>query len=130
MTALVAAPAAATLADTHPEPATDRPGLGQLILVLKLAALVLDLPATLAPIDQRRVKLLIDLARRLAVTMLAVIIPRAAPRPTRSRLRLPARERRRLALSRPTRLLQLPLKLPDPPAQPLVLARQPADLAP
>jgi Transposase len=32
------------------------------------------------------------------------------PRP----LRLPTRERRRLALPRPTRLLQLPLKLPDP----------------
>ncbi len=130
MTALMTAPAAATLADMHPKPATDRSGLGQLVLVLKLAALMLDLPATLTPINQQRIELLIHLPRRLAMTMLAVIIPRPASRPARRRLRLPTRERRRLALGHPPRLLQLPLKLPDPRQQPLVLPRQTDHLAP
>ncbi len=75
----MATPAAAALADMHPKPATDRPRLGQLVLILVLAALVLDLPATPAPRSQQRIELLIHLPRRLTMRMLAVIIPGSAP---------------------------------------------------
>jgi hypothetical protein len=74
MTALMTTPATAALPDMHPKPTTDRPRVGQLVLILKLAAFLLDLPATPTPWRQRRVKLLIDLPWRLAVTMLAVIV--------------------------------------------------------
>ena len=125
MAALMPASAAPALADMHSEPAADRPRLGQLVLILKLDALVHDLPATLTPRRKRRVELLIHLPRRLAMTMPAVLLARPATRPTRPPLRLPARERRRLTLPRPPRLLQLALKLPDPRPQPLVLGREP-----
>jgi hypothetical protein len=62
--------------------------------------------------------------------MPAVLLPRPAPRPTRTLLRLATRERRRLTLPRAPRLLQLPLKLLNLQAQPLILAREPDRLAP
>ncbi len=80
MTALVPRPATPTLADLHPKPATDRPRLCKLVLILKLAALVLD-PVTLTPPSQWRVELLIHLPRRLAMRMAAMLLPRPAPRP-------------------------------------------------
>ena len=130
MTALMPATATAALADMHSEPPTDPPGLGQVVLILVLDPVFLDLAATLAPWPERRVQLLINLPRRLAMPMPAVLITRPAPRPTRLRLRLPTRERRRLTLPRPTRLLQLPLRPPGPGPQPLILGRQPDRLAP
>lgn len=130
MTALVAATTTGTFADVHREPPSDRPRLGQLILVLVLDPLLLDLPATLTPRRQRRVELLVDLLRRLAMTMPAVPLSRPAARTDRSRLRRPARERRRLTLGSPPRLLKLALQLPDPGPQPLVLAREPHELVP
>lgn len=130
MTSLMATPTAAALADMHPKPPADRPGLGQLVLILKLDPLVLDLPATLTTTDQRRVELLIHLPGRLMMRMPAMLLPGTTPRPPRLRLRFPARERRCLTLARPPRLFQLALQLPDPRAKSLVLARQPADLAP
>jgi hypothetical protein len=130
MTTLMAAPTAAALPDVHPKASPDRSRLGKFILVLKLAADVLDLPATLTPWGQRRVELLIHHSRRLAVTVPAVIIPRPPTRPTPGRVRLPTRERRRLTLPRSPRLLQLPLKRPNPSVQPLVLPRQPNYLGP
>ena len=84
MTALMPAPAAAALADMHREPATQPPRLGKLILILVLDPLLLDLPATLTPRDKRRVQLLIDLPRRLTMTMPAVIITRPPTRPARA----------------------------------------------
>jgi hypothetical protein len=130
MPALMPATTTPTFADMHSKPSTDRPRLGQLVLILVLGPLVLDLPATPAPRGQGRVEFLINLPRRLTVPMRAVLIPGPAPRSTRLRLRFPAGERRRLTLPRPPRVLQLPLELPDPPAQPPILARQPGDLAP
>ena len=130
MMALMPAPATAALPDMHSEPPTHPPRLGQLVLILVLDPVFLDLPATLAPRPERRVELLINLPRRLAMTMPTVITTRPAPRPASVLLRLPTRERRRLALPRPTRLLQQPLKLPNPGLQPLVLARQPNRLSP
>jgi hypothetical protein len=62
----------------------NRPRLGQLVLILKLDPLLLDLPTTPAPRVKRRVEFLIDLPRRLAMTMLAVPLPRPATRPARS----------------------------------------------
>jgi hypothetical protein len=75
MTALMTTPATAALSDMHPKPATDRSRVGQLVLILKLAAFLLDLPATSTPWRQRRVKLLIDLPWRLPVTVRAVLVP-------------------------------------------------------
>ena len=72
MTALMAAPTAAALADVHSEPATNRARLGQFVLILQLRPFVLDLPATLAPRSERRVELLTDLPKRLPVSMPAV----------------------------------------------------------
>jgi hypothetical protein len=114
----------------HSKPTTDPPRLGQLILILVLDPVLLDLTATLTPRLQRRVELLINLPRRLAMPVPTMLIPRPAPRPTRALLRLPARERRRLTLPRPPRLLQLPLKLRDPRPQPPILTRQPNRLGP
>ena len=54
MTPLMAAPATATLADVHSEPPADRPRLGQLLLILKVRALMLDLSTTITPRHQRR----------------------------------------------------------------------------
>ncbi len=130
MTALMPTPAATTLADMHPKPPADRSRLGKLVLILKLAALVLDLPTTFAPVNQQRVESLIHLLGRLAMTMLAVILPTATPRPARPRHRFPTRERRRLTLPRPPRLLQLTLQLPNPRPQPLVLPHQTGHLGP
>ena len=65
----------------HREPATERPRLGQLVLILVLDPLLHDLPTTLTPRLKRRVELLVDLPRRLAMTMPAVLIPRPTPRP-------------------------------------------------
>ena len=113
MPALLAASATGTLADVHREPAAQSPRLGQLVLILVLGPLMLDLAATLAPRRQRRVELLIDFPGRLTVPMPAVLIPATTTRPARLGLRLPARERRRLTLGRPARLLQLALQLPD-----------------
>ena len=126
----MATPAPPALADMHREPPPDRLRLGQLVLELVLNPVLHDLPATLTPARKRCITLLINLPRRLAMTMPTVLLPRAPPRPPRSRLRLPARERRRLTLARPPRLLQGPLELPDPSPQPLILARQPKDLVP
>jgi hypothetical protein len=67
------APATRTFADMDSEPATDRPRLGQLVLILKLDPLLLDLPTTPTPRPERRDELLIHLPRRLAMTMLAVL---------------------------------------------------------
>jgi hypothetical protein len=55
VTTLMPASAAPALADMHSEPATQPPRLGQLVLMLVLGALVLDLPAALAPRRKRRV---------------------------------------------------------------------------
>jgi hypothetical protein len=128
--ALVATPAAAALADMHHEPATQPPRHGQLILILVLDPLLLDLPATLAPIRKRRVALLIDLPRRLTATMPAVRITRPPTRPARISGGLTARERRSLTLASTPRLLHLALQHLDPPPQPLVLRQQTRDLAP
>ena len=125
MATLMPTPAAPALADMHSKPPTDRPRLGQLLLILKLGALMVDLPATLTPRRKPRLELLIHLRGRLAMTMPAMLLPRPAPRPTRPPLRLPARERRRLTLPSPPRLLQQPLKLADPRLQLLVLGREP-----
>jgi hypothetical protein len=114
----------------HREPAAHHPRLGQLVLILKLDTILDDLPATPTPRFQRRVELLINLPRRLTMTVLAVIITRPAPGPASLLLGLSAGERRRLALPRPTRLLKLPLKLRDPGQQPPVLRRQPDRLTP
>jgi len=124
----MAAPTAAALADVHSEPATNRARLGQFVLILKLRPFVLDLPATLASRSERRVELLIDHPRRLPVPIPAVFLSRTTTRPARLRLRLTARERRRLTLPRTPCLLQLALELPDPCAQPLVLPREPHQL--
>jgi hypothetical protein len=75
---------------------------------------MLDLPTTLAPRSQQRVEFLIHLLGRLAMRMLAMLLPGAAPRPAWPRHRLPGRERRRPTLPRPPRFLQLPLKLHQP----------------
>jgi hypothetical protein len=130
MTALMPPPATAARSDMHSEPATHTPRLGQLVLILELDPVLLDLPTTLTPRQKRRVELLINLARGLAMPMPTVIITRPTPRPARVLLRLPTRERRRLTLPRPTRLLQLSLQLHDPGPKPLVLARQPECLPP
>ena len=130
MTALMPATTTPTLADMHSEPTTEPPRLGQLVLILVLDPVMLDLPATLTPRRERRVELLIDLPRRLAMTMPTVLLPRPAPRPASALLRLPARERRRLALPSPARLLELTLKLLDPGPQPLALGREPDRLPP
>jgi hypothetical protein len=68
-----------TLADMHSEPTTEPPRLGQLILILVLDPVMLDLPATLTPRRERRVELLIDLPRRLAMTMLPCSSPDRRP---------------------------------------------------
>jgi hypothetical protein len=91
---------------------------------------MLDLPATLTPRQQRRVELLIDLSRRLAVTMPSVLVTAPTTRPARIAGRLPTRERRRLTLPRPPGLLQLALELPDPRPQPLVLPHKTHHLGP
>src|SRR5205823_6313523 len=67
--ALMAAPTTGALADMHREATTDRPWLGQLVLILVLDPLLQDLPTALAPLTKRRVELLINLPRRLTVTM-------------------------------------------------------------
>jgi hypothetical protein len=72
--ALMSATTTPALSDMHSEPPTNRPRLGQLVLILVLGPLVLDLPATLAPRGQRRVEFLINLPGRLTVTMPAVLI--------------------------------------------------------
>ena len=130
MTALMAAPAAAALTDMHRKPATDRPWLGQLVLILELDPLLANLPTALAPLRQRRVNLLIDLARRLAVSMPTVLITGPPTRPARTVRRLPTRERRRLPLPRPPRFFQQALQLPNPVPQPVVLTDQPPELLP
>lgn len=80
MTALMAAPAAAAFADMHPEPAADRLGLGQLVLILELDPLLFDLPAALAPLIKRRVELLVNRPlRRPAMTMITMLITRPPP---------------------------------------------------
>ena len=121
----MAAPAAAALADMHGEPAAHPPRLRQLILILELDPLLEDLPATLTPIPKQRLVLLINLPRRLTVTMPAVITTRPPARPARSLGSLPARERRGLPLGRAARLLQLALQPLYPTLQPLVLHKQP-----
>jgi hypothetical protein len=123
MATLVTAPTSTALADMHREAAAHPPRLGQLVLILVLNPLLLDLSATRATIDQRRLELLIDLPRRLTVTMPAVLITRPPTRPTRIPARLSTRKRRRLTLPRTPRLLQIALKLPDPRMQPLVLTK-------
>jgi hypothetical protein len=130
MTALTATPAAAALANVHSEPTTNPLGLGQLVLILELDPLLHDLPTALAPIHKRRIELLIDLHRRLTMTMPPVLLARTTTRPTRTPGRLPARERRRLTLGRTPRLLQVALQLHDPRPQPLVLPRKPCSLIP
>ena len=125
MPALMTTPATAALADMHREPAAHPPRLRQLILILELDPLLEDLPATLTPIPKQRLVLLINLPRRLTVTMPAVITTRPPPRPTRSLGRLPTRERRRLTLGSTARLLQLALQQLHTPRQPLVLHKQP-----
>jgi hypothetical protein len=84
VTALMPTTAAATLADVHREPAMDGPRHRQLVLILVLGPLVLDLAATLTPRCEWRVELLIHLARRLTVPVLAVFLLRPAPRPARN----------------------------------------------
>jgi len=126
----MAAPAKPTRADVHREPAAQHPRLRQLILTLKLDPVLDCLPATPTPRLKQRVELLINLARRLAMSMPTVIITRPAPRPASLLLGLPTGEQRRLALPRPPRLLQLPHKLRDPRQQPPILRHQPHHLAP
>jgi hypothetical protein len=115
------ASAAAALADMHSEPAAQPPRLGQLVLILVLGALVLDLPAALAPRRKRRLELLIELIWRLTVTMPPVLLTRPTTRPTRPLRTLPARERSRLTLPRTPGFLQLTFQLADPLPQSLVL---------
>ena len=125
----MATPAPPALADMHREPPPDRLRLGNCPGTGTQSGPPRS-PRHLTPARKRCITLLINLPRRLAMTMPTVLLPRAPPRPPRSRLRLPARERRRLTLARPPRLLQGPLELPDPSPQPLILARQPKDLVP
>ena len=61
MTALVAAPAASTVADTNIKAAADRRQLGQLLLVLVGDPVELDLPAALTALAQRGTEHLVDL---------------------------------------------------------------------
>ena len=114
MTALMAAPTTPALADMHSEPTTHPPRLGQLVLILILAAHMIDLPAALTPRSKRRVELLIDPFWRLAVTIATVLITRPTTGPSRALGRLPARERRRLTLPCAPRLPQLTFQLADP----------------
>jgi hypothetical protein len=119
----MSAPATAARADTHRDATADHSRLGQLILILKLDLLLKDLPTTLAPIRQRRVKLLINLHRRLTMTMPPVLGPSASTQPAWILRTITARERRRLTLARSPRLLQLALKPRSPRLQLLVLPR-------
>jgi hypothetical protein len=114
----------------HREPTAQPPRLWKLILVLVLDSLLPDLPATLTHIDKRRVQFLINLRRRLTVTMPPMIITRPSTRPTCTPRRLATGEWRRLTLGRPPRLLQLALQQLHPRLQPLVLSQQTRHLAP
>ena len=121
---------ATTLSDMHREPAAHPPRLGQLILILVLGADMIDLPATLTPRLTRSIELLINLLGRLTMSMPAVLATRPTTRTTRTPRRLAARERRRLTLTRTSRLLQLTFELRDLPPQPLVLREQTRHLTP
>jgi hypothetical protein len=114
----------------HAKPPTHRTRIRQLILVLILDALLDDLPTAFAPRNQRRVELLINSSGRLPMPMPAVLLARPTTQPPLRLVGLPARERRRLTLPRPTRLLQLTLELRDPVTQPLILSRQTSRLHP
>jgi hypothetical protein len=98
----------------HSEPTTQPPRFGQLVLILVLDPLLADLTATLTPIHKRCIEFLIDLPRRLAVTMPPLLLARPPTRTARTARRVPARERGRLTLGRTPRLLQLALELRNP----------------
>jgi len=126
------APAATAAPDEDPDLAADRRRLGQLLLPLGDDIHLIDLPAALTTIRQRRLDRLINLRRRPTMTLAAIPLPRTPSRPPWLLRRLATRERRRLALGLPAQLLDLRLQLRhtrvQPPAttpQPLVLPHQP-----
>src|SRR5664279_2783611 len=71
--------------DVHLHAATDRPRLGELLLILVGDPFKLDLPATLTTIPKRRLDRLIDLLRHRPMRVLAIPATWLTPRATRLR---------------------------------------------
>lgn len=122
MASLMTTPASSADTDVHRGPPADHPRRRKLVLILKLNPLLNNHPATLARLPERRVKLLVNRPlRRTAMPVRAVLNASAPARPARLLGTSTARERRRLPLPRPTRLLKLTLQPHDPSTQPLRL---------
>jgi len=124
MAALVAAAAASAVADPDIEAPTDRPQLGQLLLVLVGDSIELDLPAALAAVGKRGAEHLIDLLGGRPVGPLAVVGSGPSARPTGIALPLLTRERGGLAFRLAPQFLDLALEPGDAIPLALVLGAQ------